>query len=68
MQTVSRQNTTKIPILVGFDPPLLDEADRIADRDFEGNRAMFIRTAVREYIRREREEEAVVEVSTERAA
>jgi len=67
MQTASKPTNTKIPILVGFDPPLLAEADEIAERDFEGNRAMFIRSAVREYIRREREAETT-EASTEQAA
>lgn len=58
MQASPKTADRKVPVLVHFDPTLLDEADRVAERDFESNRSLLIRTAVREYIRRERNQDA----------
>lgn len=67
MQASPKSADRKVPVLVHFDPSLLDEADRLAERDFESNRSLLVRTAVREFLRRDRDQDAS-DVPTERAA
>ncbi len=42
----------RTPVIVLFEPSLIEQSDRVAAKRFEGNRSLLIRTAVRELIER----------------